>query len=387
MNLEQILERISQIEVELRRDDCDVTALETEYDDLVKQRDAILEAGERRRVMLEHITNDAVPVERIATSPAARQSGEVYTVDSPEYRQAFYKDLAVRGGIRIAREGTDMSAAEQRAFTFLTTNTTALIPTQTQNKMIELVQSTRTLYDDVVVDHFTNQYRVPRHTSIDAGDATVKSENAANADEKDLFDYIPIVGQDIPKHARMSTNMEIQSIDAFESWLVNHIVTRIYHAMNQLLYKQLEATTYGIKAANKLTPEEVTDDVILEALGLIKGDGVTNIYANQATIYTALAVKDEIGRPLYLNNTMDQNPLVAGRAYTASIKCDDALPNNVIWIGKPAEIAANEFEAPNIMQDIDVTNRERVFGGFAKFDALPQRSDCFVKITVTPAAG
>jgi HK97 family phage major capsid protein len=332
------------------------------------------------------VATGAIPTEVVATAPVVRSTA-VPGIETPEYRSAYYKDLATRSGIRIAREGNTLNDAEQRAaFTFLTTNTTALIPTITQSRIIELVQSTRTLYDDVVIDRFANQYRVPRHIAITQGDAAVKGENVANDDEKDTFDYIPIVGQDILKHAKLSANMELQSIEAFESWLVNHIYARIYHASNQLIYTNLEHATYGIVPGNKLTPAAITDDIILSALARIKGEGSINIYANQTSIYTHLSIKDSVGRPLYLNNAMSENPLVAGRAYTATIKCDDALADNIIWIGKPLEIAANEFEAPNILQDIDVTNRERVFGGFSKFDTLPKRSDCFAKITVTPGS-
>ncbi|MDR1014740.1 MAG: phage major capsid protein [Coriobacteriales bacterium] len=384
---QQITERLAAIEAELRDGGGDVDALSAEVDALTERRGRLEAEAEARRGLRDRIATGAEP-----TVPVARFSGVQVSEPAPdpagaEYRRAFFKDLASRSGLDI-RGGTEMTDAERRAFTFLTSNTGALVPLQTQNAIKELVLSTRTLLDDVTVDHFTSQYEVPRHKATTAGDAAVKSEGEANADSQDSFDTVPIHGKDILKHAVISANMGIQSIDAFEGWLVNHIIARILHAENALLYAQLEAATYGIASGNKIEAEELTDDVVRRALSLIRGDGLTAMYASQATVYNEVAgVQDGIGRPLYLDNTMTESPLVAGRAYTAAVKVDDAVPDGVIWVGKPAEIGANEFEAPNILQDIDVTNRKRIFGGFAKFDALPMRSDCFVKIVIGPALG
>ena len=155
--------------------------------------------------------------------------------------------------------------------------------------------------------------------------------------------------------------------------------------MNATIYAELEDAQYGIRAANKFAVASLDEATVRSALAAIKGDGASVIYANQATIYGAIAaVQDTTGRPLFLQSTYSDNPLIVGRAYSAQVKLDDSLANNIIWVGKPSEIAANEFEAPNVMTDIDVKTRKRIFGGFAKFDTLPMRDDCFAKITITP---
>jgi HK97 family phage major capsid protein len=384
---EEIIERLAVIEMELRNDESDVDALSAEAEQLLERKTELETRAETRNDLRSRIASGTERNIRPIARFSSPQINEVNTLDlgSPEYRSAFYKDLAQRSGLDL-RDGTDLTEVERRAFTFMTTNTGSLIPLQTQNIIKELVLSTKTLLEDVTVDHFTQQYEVPRHKAIVAGDAAVNPEGTANTDEQDDFDTVPIHGKDILKHAIISANMGIQSIDAFEGWLVNHILTRLLHAENKLLYEQLEVATYGIRAANKIEAEDLTDALVRQALALIRGEGLTVMYANQATVFNRIAgVQDSTGRPLYLDSTMSANPLIAGRAYTAAIKVDDVIADDTIWVGKPAELGANEFEAPNILQDIDVTNRKRIFGGFAKFDALPMRDDCFVKITFAEA--
>lgn len=380
--MKEILERIAAIEVELRSEDSDPDALKVEYDGLKAEMKGIEDKAETRKKLLDDVAH-----ERKGTPVTNINIVEERTFDSasPEYRSAFYKKLAKEAGV-VIRSGSELSEIEQRAYTHTTGNTGAVVPLNTINRIKELVSSWTTLLDDVVIDKFVQQYEVPRHTAIAAGDAAIASEGSANeSDEQDTFDTIPLAGQDIVKHIEVTENLMLQSIDAFEDWIVRHIIQRIYHRMNATIYAELEDAQYGIKAANKFAVASLDEATVRSALAAIKGDGASVIYANQATIYGAIAaVQDTTGRPLFLQSTYSDNPLIVGRAYSAQVKLDDSLANNIIWVGKPGEIAANEFEAPNVMTDIDVKTRKRIFGGFAKFDTLPMRDDCFAKITITP---
>ena len=180
-----------------------------------------------------------------------------------KYRRAWLKTIAVNArGTKIFGELTE---AEKRAYTFLTTNSEAVVPTAILNRIVELVESDSPIYDDATKSSMSSGFEIPRHKSIDAGDAKKVEEGQANDDEQDTFDNIPMPGVEIKKHIVMSRKMQFQSISAFEDWLVSHLAARIRVAKEKYLIEQLEKTTVGIEAGNKIQAADLNDSEIRKA--------------------------------------------------------------------------------------------------------------------------
>lgn len=395
LNVEGVEHRMNQIREEMNGENADIDALSSEVDAL-----------EERRNTIRNLRSQAEERSRLASRIAAGQIGtqlrslnelnhaaapeQRFTAGSPEYRSAWLKNLAVRGdGQRIFGELTDV---EKRAFTFTTANTGAVVPTETMNKIIELVDSESPILDDAAMSSMTRGFGVPRHKSIDAGDATGVAEGAANDDEQDTFDLLTLSGVGIKKHVVLTYEMQFLSIDAFESWLTSHLAARIRVAKEKLILSRLDGTApaggsanaaAGIAAGNVLTGQSYSDATIRAIFGRIKANGPKVVYANNATIWGQLAgMEGTNGEKLFVPNSM-VDPIVAGRIYGAEVKVDNNLSDNVIYVGVKGAVLANSFDALTIHAATEPKTLNTVITAAALFDAGLQHPEGFVKATFT----
>lgn len=379
MTINEIEARMAAIAEEIDSASAEqVAALSAEVDQLTEQRKALADAETKRAEIRSRVAAGAgekrEPIVKVQRT---------FGADSAEYRSAWLKNLAVDGSGN-ALFG-DMTMEEREAFTFTTSNTGSIVPTVIMNRIVELVQSMAPMYDDATKTGMKQGFSVPRHTAIDQGDAAVTSEGVANDDEQDSFTLLTLTGVEIKKHVKITRQMQWQSIDAFEAWLVQHIAQRIAVAKEVRIISQLNDTTPGIASGNKIS-RTYTDNAIREALSLVKAVGTKVWYANSKTIYNGLAgIKDNNGRPLFLNATTSDDPLVAGRIYGGVVKVDENIPDNVAYVGVPREILANDFEALFIGRDTDMTTFVTTIGGYSLFDAGLENPNGFVKITFAAA--
>lgn len=377
MSMEQVNDRIKEIRTAIDAPDADLDALNAEIDEL-EARKAEIEANAEQRKALKSrvISSNAV----LRTFNEEHQE-ESFNASSPEYRSAWLKNMATRDGQKLLGELTEV---EQRAFTFTTANTSAVVPTETLNRIVDLVQSMSPMYDDATKSGMTKGFGVPRHTGITAGDAAATNEGVANADEQDAFDLLAITGVEIKKHVVISRKMEWQSIDAFESWLTQHIAKRIAVAKETQILTRLDAVATGIAAANKLTAQTYAEATVRSILAKIKEVGTKVWYANSNTIYNGLAgIQDGNDRPLFVPSTTDSDPLVQGRIYGGYVKVDENLADNVVYVGVPASILANDFETLFMQRNIDPKSFETIIAGYSLFDAGLENPLAFVKATFT----
>lgn len=379
--IQEIEERLSAIATELESASAEqITALNAEVDSLVAEREALRAAEEQRASLRTRVASGNVGS---TPAPVVPEQKRTYTADSEEYRRAWLKNMATFR----AQDGTehrllgDMTAEEREAFTFTTANTTSVVPTVVLNRIVELVRSMSPLYDDASQSGMTQGFGVPRHTAISQGDAATTSEGVANDDETDTFDLLALTGVEIKKHAKITRKMQWQSITAFEDWLVSHLSKRIAVAKDNRIISQLDNTTYGIASGNKIA-RTYTDNAIREALAMITEPGQVVWYANSKTIYNGLAgIKDNNGRPLFLESTVTDDPKVKGRIYGGIVREDANLADNVVYVGVPRSILANDFEALFIGRSTDMTTFVTTIGGYSLFDAGLENPTAFVKIT------
>lgn len=316
-----------------------------------------------------------------------------YDASSPEYRTAWLKARAADMPFKVGFS-TAMTDAERRSYTYLSTddNVAAIMPTETRNRIIELVTASSTIYRDITNYPADKVYQVPRHTAILENDAAFTNENTANGDEKDNFDYITLTGLELRKQVKVGRKMMIQTIDAFEAWLVNHLATRMLNALDLKAIALLSDDTKGMSAANKgfasASAATVTDDDLLNLFAHLdtKGEagGRPVMYANYKTVWSYLAnVKDDNGRPLYKDST---DTAFAMRIHGVGVKQEDNLPDGVILLGYPSLIEGAMFEDVNFMRDIDVATRETIIAGYALWDMCLTVPTAFAKLTVSGGA-
>ena len=382
MTVEELEARRVQIGEEVEKDGADLDALEVEIKGIKAELEARKEAAAQKAEIRNAVASgDGKVVAEIPTQEKRTMEEIKYNAQSPEYRTAWLKNIAQRDGQMIFG---DLTETEQRAFTFTTANTGAVVPTETMNRIVELVESMAPMYDDATKTGMVKGFGVPRHKSIAAGDAAATDEGVANADEEDTFDLLPLDGVEIKKHVDITRKMQWQSIDAFEAWLTDHIAKRIAVAKETQIRARLDAVATGIAAANVLTAQTYTEGTIRAILAKIKQSGTKVWYANTNTIWNGLAgIQDGNDRPLFVPSTTDSDPTVQGRIYGGSVKVDENLADNVVYVGVPASILANDFEALFMNNAIDPKTFKTIIAGYSLFDAGLENPLAFVKATFT----
>jgi len=316
------------------------------------------------------------------TTKGEEMTKENYTVKSSEYRSAWLKKM---GGNMFA----PMSEAEKAAFTIVTSDSTNgydnLIPTDTANRIIDLTKEKIALFNDLTIYDAVASYTVPVVTAITAGDATVVAEGASNVDgEKETITEITINPTGFAKDSTMSARFQLQSIDAFETWLVEHIVERLIRAINVTVWAKVTAAATTATNVQDVTGD-VTDAHIRKALGSIKGSGDIVVYVNRKTLYSQLVgIETTNGDKVFTESAM-VDPIVKGVVYGCAVKVDEDLADGVIAFAIPSQIEANMFEQPNVMSEPDIKTRNIVYAGHAMFGAAIKRADAFAIINETPS--
>lgn len=355
-----------------------------ELEQLAEERKMIDEILNERRAEAarEQLRRDNVASGQIVSMPVGSAPQEQRTaipgVDSPEYRSAWLKNMASSLGINQFGE---MNQEERAAFMHTTANTDELVPTAIMNRIIELVDSEYPILNDATPSAMVQGFGIPRHTSIEQGDAAATSEGVANDDEEDEFDLLPLSGVEIKKHLDRSRKMKWQSISAFEDWIVTNISDRIGVAKESRILTQLADATYGIAAANVGTGVEATDANIRAWFAKIKGKGQRVVYANAYTIWNILAgINDGAGHKAFIPNPM-ADPITQGVMYGCIVKLDDNLSDKVMLAGIPKKILANNFEELFIQKSIHPKSFVETIAGYSLFDAGLENPKSFVKVT------
>ena len=395
MNLEEVENRIAEIDVEVKglAESVEENAADTivelteELEDL-NARKAEIEAEQRKQANVKAIENGEKST-KVQERKDTKMADKVYNVASPEYRTAWLKNIAVNE--RGEKMFGDMTVEEREAFTFMTSNTEALVPQDLQNRIIDRVKAEAPMLEDAVVTGLKHGFAIPVRTSIEQGDAAVVAENAANDDEQDEFTLIEMTGVDIKKHIVMTRRMQFQSIDAFADWLVGDLSKRIMVAKERVILARLDGSApatgfsansdVAIADENKLTDKAYSEATIREARSLIDENGKVVIYANNKTIWMGLAgIQDLTGRPMFQSA---QDDAYAGILYGARVKEDSNLADDVAYFGVVGSLKCNDFAPLEIFPAIEPKTANRIFTGTEIFDAGLENPKAWVKVNFT----
>lgn len=357
---------------------------------------AAIENGTARRV-------DAVPLARSANAVG---TGNAY--DTTDYkaaeRRAYVKGIAERAGVQLV-EGyalTDVERAaqnhamEQRAaFNHMTSNTDSVIPVEMQNEIIALIDNTAVLWGDMPKQNFPHQFEIIRHKAIAKGDAAETNEGAAPTDdEQNTFDTLKFEGVEIKKTVKMSRRMAVQSVAAFESYLVSEIAARLSVACNAHAHTRLVDASYGMAAGNKIQTSKAQALAKADLAGLLSklytyGNAAPKgavIYANNNVIWNYIAMLEDGNGRSYFVDEKNADPSVEGHIFGKLVKRDDSIADGVIIAGYPDLFKGNVFDGPDVMPYVaqDGT-QDRCFDGYELLDcglAVPQ---AFAQLTIKSA--
>ena len=346
-----------------------LTALETEVADLTAERSKIIEAINTRKQLREsiaagHITGQIIEQKEEENPMEERK----FTLESEEYRSAFLHHL----------RGEDMSDIERRAFTFLTTNTTAPLPTVMQNRIIDLIGESHPIVADVYTMQSGSAITIPVGKSIDA-DAGETAEGAASNELQITFDDVNLSGDDYTANVKLSYKMQRMAIPAFEDYLVAKIAERLGAKLAAGIVANIKA---GMAAANKIATG-IDYAGVCAGFGELKRVGQVVVYGTRKGVYNKLVgMVDGNKRPIF------QQPITAaaaGHLLGATIKFEDAVGDTELLIGDPQKYLQNVVAPIIIESDKDLDKHQVVYSGYTCQEGVLTDDKAFA--LVSEAAG
>ena len=366
--LKEIEARCSAIRAESEQEGADLEALASEAKDLQEERTDIIKEMERRNTLNSvmndggaNVIKDFVPTEE-----------RTYTAASPEYREAFFANLL----------GREMTKEQRAAWVHTTTNTAAVVPTETVNAIWDLISEQHSIIDDVTIYRSGTVMEVIKHTEIAQGTATKVAENAANEDEKNIFVTVKLSGNDFSKHVKLSYALAKMSIESFESYIVNELSSELGRAIADDL---IETVKTGISATNKMTVASLTFKDVAKVFGTLKRVSGTTIYTNYSTLFNHLvSMTDTTGRPIYQVTAQEG---ARGALLGANIRLEESLADGEILIGDPKRIIYNLIQDIMIESDRDIENHNFIYSGYCRGEGVLVDDKSFALLTVTPATG
>ena len=303
----------------------------------------------------------------------------MFAVDSKEYRIAWDKMML----------GLPMTDEERNAFTHTTGTTSGqtagyTIPTTLVNKIWDLIEGKHAILGDITVYRTGTILEVVKRTAIAAGDAGTVSEAAAPSnDENNTFAKVTLAGKDFAKTVKISYALGIMSIDGFESFIVNEIGDRLGAALAADIITQIgtdyDSTHNDLDCA---TSGKVVWTDIAGALAVLKNVGDIVVYASQTTIYKYIVgMVDTTGRPLFQH---DANEKIRGYLAGFPVKVEDAIADDLIWIGDPKQVVGNMVQDIMVESDKNIETHVIVYAGYARFQCALLAPAAFAKLDVTP---
>ena len=325
-----------------------LTALETESNELMAERQQIMDAVQTRQQLRQNIATGLVTGNTIERHEEENtMENRTFTLESEEYRSAFLKNM----------RGEDMTDIEQRAFTFLTTNTTAPLPTVMQNRIIDLIGEAHPIVADVYAMHSGSAISIPvaKSISADAG----ASEEGADANELEVkFENIDLSGDDYTANVEMSYKMAAMAIPAFEDYIVSQIAARLGAVIAAGIVANIKA---GIAVENTVATG-VNYANICAGFGELKRVGTVVVYGTRKGVYNKLVgMVDQNKRPIF------QQPITAaaaGAILGAQIKFEDAVGDTELLIGDPKKYLQNVVAPVVIESDKDLKKHKYIYSGY-----------------------
>ena len=90
---------------------------------------------------------------------------------------------------------------------------------------------------------------------------------------------------------------------------------------------------------------------------------------------------DTTGRPIFQQNA---NESIRGTLMGFPVKVEDAIADDLVWIGDPKQVVGNMVQDIMVESDKDIKKHVNIFSGYARFQCKLLASKAFAKLDVTP---
>ncbi|MEG0165852.1 phage major capsid protein [Anaerorhabdus sp.] len=233
MNLEQIEKRLSEIRTELDGDvvnermdelEAEVASLQEERTKLLEVESAKIEAQTKRRSLLDEIAKGKSD-KTVETKEERKEDKKMENIqETKEYRNAWLKDLQKK----------DLSDEEKRTLTSAADSVGSVIPTQTQNLIIELVKQEVNILDKIELLQVDGN--VTFNVEVEGSEAVIHQEGKAIEEGTEGTVPVSLTTYEVNKYITISKTVSKMAIDAFEGWLSRVLARRIANKIKKLVF-------------------------------------------------------------------------------------------------------------------------------------------------------
>lgn len=333
--LQEIETRAAEIKGQIETDPAaDVTSLNIEITGLQQAKTNIQdkEGGAMQQRGFNPITG--MSFETRASEAAL--TGDVY--ESAEYRSAFFKSLLGQELTQTEQAAFTRAQGENRAASFnSTTNSAAIIPTQTLN---EVVRKARTMGGLMGV---CRSFNMPSKIAIPVGTPADKAAWHTEGTAVDSVQHIPTTvsfgAYEIIKIFSISVAARKMSISAFENYLTEELAACVMETIADSLVNGTGANqgtgilkTAGTVSANYTAAGATYKDIVAVIPKLKRGYAAGAKWAmNNATLYNQIyGLVDSNKRPVFIADPKNES---IGKILGFEVVVDDNIPDGTMIFG------------------------------------------------------
>ena len=379
MTLEQVEARMAELEaMNPETYEGDPAELRTELETLGARFEE-LEKRQKTEEVRKALEEGRIAPEKTIKHEENEGRKNMYALDSNEYRTAWCKEML----------GMPLTEEERTAFTHTTGTTSGqtagyTVPTTLLNQIWDLIENNHSILGDITIYRTGTVLEIAKRTAIAAGDAATATEGAAPSnDENNTFAKVTLAGKDFAKTVNISYALGLMSIDGFENFIVNEIADRLGAALASDIITQIgtdfDSTHNDLDVA---TSGSVVWADVAGAFSVLKNTSKVVVYASRATIYKYIVgMVDTTKRPIFQQTA---NEGIEGFLLGAPVKVEDAIADDLIWIGDPKQVVGNMVQDIMVESQKDISKHVITYAGYARFQCSLLAPAAFAKLDVTP---
>ena len=372
MRIDEINTRLAAIQTELETAEGDaLTALEQETNDLIAERQQLLNAAQTRQQMRANIAAGLVTGRTIESHNEEENempNTRTFAIDSAEYREAYLMNL----------QGRELTA-EQRA----AVNGSAAIPTQTLNQIFRYLEESPIL-SRIDMTHIPGNVTLPVESAV--ADASWVAMATAATDSADAITSISLGAHKLIKTLEINADVEAMAISAFEAWLVAKLGEKMEKALDNAVFNgtgsnQPTGILATVASTGTYTKAKAKySDLIAIIAALPSGSAKHAVFAMPRKLFftDVIGIEDQQGQPVV---HADVESPAKYNVLGYQVILDDNIPADNILFGDFKAYKMNIAKAPVISSDDSVGFRTgtRVYRALALADGKLAMADAFVR--------
>lgn len=286
---------------------------------------------------------------RSAFNPVAvsTMGGEKRGADdkAAEYRNAWLKKL----------QGAEMTDEEQRALTSAAGSAGAVIPVETQNKIITKIKEIVPLLGEIQLLNVAGSVKFVVENVV--ADAAKHAEGATISAAADTFKTVQLDGYEIVKLVSISATVKTMSVAAFEDWVTEQLARKVAEKIEEYIVTGtgtdepkgiVNAATWGDTNSVTFAAATPTAAEIMAMIGKLPSRHAreAKFVMNRNTFWTnVMPVRDDKKMPIVSGEGAGEFNI-----FGYPVKLTDFAPTGKLFFGNLRMIVGN------LADDIEVTS-------------------------------